>query len=291
MPKVYIDKARVDYGPGSYESTKKLLTKANFKVRNKKVLIKPNLVMPYSSKSGITADVSLCKAILDKLDGCEVIIGNDSDNFEATGYDVLEKEYNCKIIAFDNLDEKDIIFKEVKTPFNFSKIPMARHVIEADYVVSLAKLKIHALCQVTLSLKNMFGCVPTRKHRIRVHPSIRSSLLDILQVRKPDFGLIDGIIGNQVEEVRSNPMSHGILLASHDPLALDIIGTRCMGINEDDIGFLKMAKDFYKFNPERIEVIGEKVENVSRAYNREYGFATKARYAAERVMSRVLNAV
>lgn len=287
MPKVYIDKANVEYGEKSYEAAKRLLTKANFKVKNKKVLIKPNLVTDDSSQSGITADVSICKAILDKLESCEVTIGNDFDNFEATSYSKLEKDYNCKIVAFDKLNEKDIIFKEVKTPFKFSKIPLARQVLEADYVVSLAKLKIHALCQVTLALKNMFGCVPTRKHRIRIHPSIRSSLMDILQVRKPDFGIVDGIIGNQVEEVRSNPISHGILLASHDPLALDIIGTRCMGIHEDEIEFLKRAKLFYNFDPKTIEVIGEKVENVAKSYNREYGFSTRARYAAERVMSKI----
>ncbi len=287
MPKVYIDKADVEYGKESYEAAKKILTKANFKVKNKKVLIKPNLVTDDSSFSGITADVSICRAILDKLENCEVTIGNDSDNFEATDYNKLKKEYNCKIVAFDKLSEKDIIFRPVKTPFKFDKIPLARQVLEADYLISLAKLKIHALCQVTLSLKNMFGCVPTRKHRVRIHPSIRSSLMDILQIRCPDFGIIDGIIGNQVEEVSSHPLKSNILLASHDLLALDIIGTRCMGIHEDEIEFLKRAKSFYNFDPKTIEVVGEKVENVVKSYNREYGFSTRARYAAERVMSKI----
>jgi len=291
MSKVYIDKADVEYGEKSYEAAKKILTKANFKVKNKKVLIKPNLVTDDLSVSGITSDVSICKAILDKLENCEVTIGNDFDNFEATGYNKLKKEYNLKIVAFDKLNEKDIIFKPVKTPFKFDKIPLARQVLEADYIVSLAKLKCHALCQVTLSLKNMFGCVPTRNHRVRIHPSIRSSLMDILQVRYPDFGIVDGIIGNQVEEVRSHPINSNILLASHDPLALDIIGTRCMGIHEDEIEFLKRAKEFYKFNPKKIEVIGEKVENVVKPFNREYGFSTKARYAVERLRSKILNAI
>lgn len=291
MSKVYIDKADVEYGQESYEAAKKILTKANFKVKNKKVLIKPNLVTNDSSSSGITADVSICKAILDKLENCEVTIGNDFDNFKETGYSNLEREYNCKLVAFDKLDEKDIIFKPVKKPFKFDKIPLARQVVEADYVVSLAKLKIHALCQVTLSLKNMFGCVPTRHHRIKIHPSIRSSLMDILQVRYPDFGIVDGIIGNQVEEVHSHPINSKMLLASHDPLALDIIGTKCMGIHEDEIEFLKRAKEFYNFNPKKIEVIGEKVEDVAKPFNREYGFTTKARYAVERIRSKILNSI
>ena len=39
MSKVFIDKADVEYGQESYEAVKKILTKANFKVKNKKVLI------------------------------------------------------------------------------------------------------------------------------------------------------------------------------------------------------------------------------------------------------------
>ncbi|MAF50545.1 MAG: hypothetical protein CMH64_00475 [Nanoarchaeota archaeon] len=288
MSKVYIDKAEVEYGEESYEAAKNILRKAKFKLKNKKVLIKPNLVTSDSSISGITADISFCKAILDKLDNCKVTIGNDSNNFKQTHYDILEKEYNCEIVCFDKLEEKDIIFKPVKTPFEFNEIPIAKHVLDADYVVSLAKLKIHALCQVTLSLKNMFGCVPTRHHRVRIHPSIRKALLDILQVRYPDFGLVDGIIGNQVEEVASNPMRSNILLASHDPLALDVIGTRCMGIDENDIEFLKRAIKFYKFDVNKIDVIGEQVKNVMKEYNREFGLKTKLRYAVEMLRSKVI---
>ena len=111
MSKVYIDKAEVEYGEESYEATKKILKKANFKVKNKKVLIKPNLVMSDSSSSGITADVSLCKAILDKLENCQVTIGNDSNNFSPNNYDKLEKEYNCKVVCFDKLEEKRLAKK------------------------------------------------------------------------------------------------------------------------------------------------------------------------------------
>ena len=283
MKKVYIDKANFEYGEESYEAGKKILDKAGFKVKNKKVLIKPNLVTDASSKSGITADVSLCRAILDKLDNCDVIVGNDSDNFKETGYLGLEKEYNCKIIAFDNLSKEDIIYKKVEKPFKLDQVPIAKPALDVDYVVSLGKLKIHGLCQVTLSLKNMFGLVPGRWNRIKIHPSIRSSLLDILQVRYPDFGLIDGIIGNQRDEIHSTPMKHGILLASDNCLALDIIGCRCMGINENDIEFLKRAKEFYKFKDD-IKVIGDMVV---KKYNRRGGLTTKIRYAVEKLRSKI----
>jgi len=37
MSKVYIDKADVEYGEKSYEAAKKILTKANFKVKKNEV--------------------------------------------------------------------------------------------------------------------------------------------------------------------------------------------------------------------------------------------------------------
>ena len=282
--KVYIDKCE-DYEE-SYEKAKELLKKCNFKVKGKKVLLKPNLVTGSSSQSGITSDVSLARAILDKLDDCEVTVGNDFDYFRDLGYDKLEKEYNCKVVSFDKLPKKDIIEVKVPNQFKFDKIPIARDALEADYIVSLAKLKIHGLCQVTMSLKNMFGCVPTRKHRIRIHPSIRIALLDILQIKYPNFGLIDGVIGNQMDEVASNPINHGILLASKDCLGLDVVGTRCMGIHEEEIEFLKRAMKFYKFKEEKIEVIGEQVENVMKPYDRRKGLSTHLRYLKEQAVAK-----
>jgi len=287
--KVYIDKCS-DYEE-SYEKAKVLLKKCNFKVKGKKVLLKPNLVTDNSSQSGITADVSLARAILDNLEDCEVVVGNDFDHFRNTGYDKLERDYNCKVVSFDNLPKKDIIEIKVPKPFKFEKIPIARQVLEADYVVSLAKLKIHGLCQVTMSLKNMFGCVPTRLHRIRIHPSIRTSLMDVLQVKYPDFGLIDGVVGNQMDEVSSNPVKHGILLASKDCLALDVVGTRCMGIHEDEIEFLKRAMEFYKFKKDKIEVIGEKIEDVMKPYESRHGLIMGLRYLGEKAMGKVMDVV
>ena len=289
MSKVYIEKADVEYGEESYEKAKEFLKKVKFKVKDKKVLIKPNLVTDDSSQSGITADVSLCKAILERLENCKVVIGNDSDNFRNTGYDKLEKEYNCKIVSFDKLNKRDIVNVKVKNPQKFSEIPIARLVLDAEYVISLAKMKIHGLCQVTLSLKNMFGCVPTRKNRIKIHPSIRTALLDILQIRKPDFGFIDGIIGNQMDEVSSNPIKHGILLCSKDCLGLDIIGTRCMGINEDAIEFLRKAKGFYNYNSDKVEVKGERIEDVMKPYEIRQGLSTQLRYLGEKALAKVMD--
>ena len=271
MSKVYIDKADVEYGEKSYEAAKKILTKANFKVKNKKVLIKPNLVTDDISISGITADVSICKAILDKLENCEVTIGNDFDNFEATGYNKLKKEYNLKIIAFDKLNEKDIIFKPVKTPFKFDKIPLARQVLEADYIVSLAKLKIHALCQVTLSLKNMFGCVVgARKPQWHMaagdSEAFARMLIDTYLFLKPRLTIIDGIVGMEGNGPGSGgePRKLGLIFASTDCIALDRVITEVLGAKAHDLLTTKVAEEdgLGETDIDNINILGERIEDV-----------------------------
>lgn len=283
-PEVFLEKGRIEYGENSYRMALKVLKKCNFKVEDKKVLIKPNLVMPDSSISGITADVSLCRAILDNLDNCQVVIGNDSYQFKHLGYETLAKEYNAEVVSFDRMDRSLIIKKNVPKPVRFNTIPIAKHVVDADYIVSLAKLKIHSLCQVTLTLKNMFGCVPTRFHRIIIHPYIRRALLDVIQVAYPDFGLVDGIIGNQVDEIASFPMPHGVIFGGHNCLAVDFTGCRLLGLNPEDIKFLKLAKEFYNFDDGSIKTNLD-INDLIKSYDHRRTFEIKKRYAVERCMS------
>jgi len=281
---VFIEKGRIEYGKNSYRMASKVLRKCNFKVEDKKVLIKPNLVMPDNSESGITADVSLCRAILDRIDNCRVIIGNDSDHFEENGYVKLAREYNAEIVSFDHMPKNLIEKRKVPYPIRFKTIPMAKQVLDADYIISLGKLKIHSVCQVTLTLKNMFGCVPTRFYRVIIHPYIRRALLDVLQVAYPDFGLVDGIIGNQRDEVNSFSIPHGVIFGGHNCLAVDFIGCKLMGLNPDDIEFLRLAKEFYNFNESKIKVNAD-IDKLKKNYNNSRTFEVMKRYVTEILMS------
>lgn len=222
----------IEKGEDAYKTTKKALDRLNFRVKNKKVLIKPNLILDVPPEQGITTDVNVCKAIIERLENCDVTIGeggiNTDESFKKFGYNKLAKEFNAKIV---NLNNDEIIKAEVKNHLQFKKIPYANSVLESDYVIDVAKLKIHSLAQVTLSMKNMFGCVPGRVNKVMIHPLINKAIVDILQVRYPDFCVIDGIIGNQRDECYSDPVKAGLVIAGKDALAVDSIATRCMGIN------------------------------------------------------------
>lgn len=278
--KVYIEK-----GNDAYKTTKKLLKKIDFKVENRKVLIKPNITTSDSAQSGITTDVNVVRAILERLKNCETIIGEGSVSntikaFEVNGYVEVAKEFNAKLV---DLNKDEIVRKKVAKPFRFKELPFAKTVFECDYLINVAKLKTHSLSLVTLCLKNLFGTVVPRRNRVIVHPSINKAICDIAQVVYPDFNVIDGIMGNQLDEVISNPVNSGIVIGGYDALAVDLVACLCMDIDPAQVEHLRLAQKL--FGKRKIKLIGERIEDVRKEYEVGSLFATKIRYAGERMLS------
>ena len=280
--KVYLLK-----GEDAYLLTKELIRKTNFKLRNKEVLIKPNLTTPATAKEGITPDIRIIKAILESLKDCDVTIGDCGGNIDFTfkklGYYDLQKEFDIKLL---DLNKDEIVYKNVSKPYVFNKIPIAKTVLDSEYVINISKLKIHSLSKVTLSIKNMFGCVPTRFNRLRIHPHINKALLDIMQIVRSDFNIIDGIYGNQGDEVVSNPVHSSILIGGYDMISCDIIGSKCMGVNPDDIEHIRLAREL--FGERDIKLIGENVENVKKDYKKDLMWSTRMRYRFEKGLGYLL---
>jgi uncharacterized protein (DUF362 family) len=268
-------------GNDEYETAKKVLDKLNFKVRNKKVFIKPNLTVATSKKS-LSSNTWVLRAILERLDNCEVSIGDAGANtekaFELKGYRKLSKEFNVKLV---DLNKDTIVYKEVENPYYKKIIPIARSVLDAEYLIDVAKLKTHGLAKVTLCIKNLFGCVPTRKNRVMIHPFINKAIVDIMRIVKPDFNIVEGIIGNECDEVIANPVNSGIIIGGYDTLSVDFIGCKCMGIRPESVEHLRLAQELY--GKREIRIIGNaSIDDVMKPYKTEVGLFTKLRYLFEK---------
>lgn len=275
-------------GKDPYKTTKLLLKKLNFHLNGKKVLIKPNLVSVASSETGITTDVNIVRAILEELKDCNVIIGegsagNTKKAFEVNGYYDLAENFDIELIDFN---EDTIVWKKIPKPFQYKKLPFAKTALQCDYLIDVSKLKIHAHATVTLSLKNLFGTIPKRRNKIIIHPFIRRAICDIAQIIKPDLNIIDGIIGNECDEVISHPVNSGIIIGGYDALSVDLIGCKCMGINPQEVEYLQLAQEL--FGPRNIKLIGEKIEDVKINFKRERLAKTDIRYLKEKIANYAL---
>ncbi|OGI14612.1 hypothetical protein A3K63_03680, partial [Candidatus Micrarchaeota archaeon RBG_16_49_10] len=233
-------------------------------------------------------DSGAVRAVLERLKGCEVLIGEASSctdtmtAFELAGYRDLSEEFGAKLI---DLNKDEIILKRIPRPVCFDRIPIAKSVLDSEFVIDIAKLKTHASATVSLCMKNLFGTVVPRSNRIIMHSMVSQAVCDILQVVKPQLNIIEGIIGNQMDEVHSSPVHSKIMVGGPDLLSVDLVGCRCMGIEPDDVRHLRIARRI--FGERDVRTVGERVEDVKKNYKRSRLASTMVRYALESVRGAV----
>jgi uncharacterized protein (DUF362 family)/ferredoxin len=131
-------------------------------------------------------------------------------------------------------------------------------VLDADKVIALPKLKTHSFQYMTLGCKIMYGAVPGLT-KVKYHAqfprntAFADMMLDILTVVKPQLYILDGILGMEgAGPGGGDPIELGLVLASTDPVSMDIAVCRVFGIEPVGIPVLKRAK-IRKLWPERID--------------------------------------
>ena len=106
---------------------------------------------------------------------------------------------------------------------------IAKDVLEADALISLCKMKTHALEYITGAVKNQYGCVcglnKAKGHT--VYPSQESfarMLIDLNTLLKPRLYIMDGITAMEGNGPASgDPVPMNLLMISDDPVAMDRI--------------------------------------------------------------------
>ncbi len=146
---------------------------------------------------------------------------------------------------------------------------VANGVLDSDGVVSLPKLKTHGLTRFTGAVKNQFGCVPgmqkSQFHMKLADPhDFATMLVDLTTLIMPRLYVMDGIMAMEGNGPRSGkPRELGVLLFSTDPVALDAVACRIIGLNPE---FVPTSVPGEKvglgtYHRENIEVVGDKLES------------------------------
>lgn len=235
--------------------------------KQEKIIIKPNLVI--DSPPPVTTDVDCVEAIVRYCLDCsqaKIIIAEGSGGcdtivaFNKLRYRDLAKKY--KLSLFD-VDREGVLSLKNPDVFIYKEIKLPRTLLDG-YLISVPVLKDHSITCTTLSLKNMIGLLPEEYysgfwsykksdvHRIDVDKAI----IDINRYRKPDLCVIDGRIGQKTCHL-SGPPCHppkNVILASYDPVAIDIVGSSILGWKCKEIKYLNYAEDVFG-KREDIEII------------------------------------
>ncbi|HME53566.1 MAG TPA: DUF362 domain-containing protein [Candidatus Lokiarchaeia archaeon] len=199
------------------------------------VILKPNYVVSNEWHTGTTTSPLLIEAMILYIRGvagnARIAVGEGGftyetrQAFENNGLPGLCEKYGVDLIDFNH--DEPVTFRIDDARALKGKIAIAKEAVACDCIISLPALKTHTMAVTTLSMKNFMG---TLSHKSIMHSQLHEKIVDLYSYyrSKAPFAIIDGFIGNAGSEVSSNPMNHGIFLASKDFVALDTIGSYVM---------------------------------------------------------------
>ncbi|MEX0983740.1 MAG: DUF362 domain-containing protein [Actinomycetota bacterium] len=239
-------------------------------VRGASVLLKPNLV-EYDPGTSINTDPRIVAAAVlafRRLGAVAVTVGEGPGHRRDTMYVVERSGLADALRGVDapfvdlNVDAVDAV------PLSSSyttlrELWLPRSVTRADIVVSMPKMKTHHWAGVTLSLKNCFGCVPSRIYgwpkNVLHYAGIDGSILDVAAAVRPDLAIVDGIVAMEGNgPISGTPVSLGAIVVADDPVAADVVSAGIMGMDPERIAYLAEAGRFLgQSDRDRITMRGE----------------------------------
>lgn len=253
-----------------------------------RVLLKPNILaasLPEAATTTHPAVVSaMCEFVLNA--GGKPVVGDGAGisrpgatakALKTSGIEEAALKAGAKVVNFET---SGFTLVEVPEPLQFRKLYVANPVLEADVVISLPKLKTHELTYYTGAVKNFFGTLPL-KCRKKTHPLGKRDLFgeavaDIYSIIKPDFAVMDGIIGMEGNgPSHGEPVKSGVILASRDCVSLDIVAAEMIGFDPLKIpttaGALKKG-----FGNQCPVVVGTPLKEVKRKFKPSSGGVSMA---------------
>ena len=238
----------------------------------KTVLLKPNLV-DYIPGDAINTHPLLVLATAEsfrRLGAKSVLVaegpGHQRDTqlvLSQSGYQQSLREEN---VRFVDLNRDQLVRTPLRASYTGIKdIWLPRTVLEADFLVSMPKIKAHHWSGVTLSMKNMFGVVPGARYgwpkNILHWKGIQESILDICATVPIHFVIADGIVAMEGNgPLNGTPRLLGRIVLADDPVAADATCARLMGLEPSRVVHIREGSRFLgNASPILTDQVGETV--------------------------------
>lgn len=215
-----------------------------FVTAGERILLKVNLLAGVGPEKAVTTHPAVFRAVARLLaDTGAVLSYGDSPGFGkpesvARRAGLVQVAEELGISFADFAEGETVSFSAGRQVKQFH---IARGVLEADGVVSLPKLKTHALMRMTGAVKNQFGCIPgflkgEFHARMAELDQFARMLADLTACVRPRLYIMDGVIameGNGPRNGTPRPV-HAILLSAN-PVALDAAMCRIVGFPPESL--------------------------------------------------------
>ena len=252
-----------------------------FVLPGEKIVLKVNLLVGEAPEKCVNTHPSVFRAVAELFaaEGAIITYG-DSPGFGTTitaarksGIAEVADELNVGLADFK--DGREVFYEQ---GVQNKKFFIANGILDSEGVISMPKLKTHALERFTGSIKNQFGCVVgMRKGEFHVKlpdaTDFANMLVDLNNFVKPRLYIMDGIIAMEGNGPRGGtPRPMNVLLFSTDPVALDAIASRMINLDPLFVPTTLIGAQTGSgtYLEEEIEILGEPLKRfICRDFNVE----------------------
>ena len=247
----------------------------SFVKKGDKVLIKPNLVSRKNPGEAVTTHPDILRAVIELVEeaGGKVTVAESPGGpynaaalkavYSACGVDKAV-EGTGALLNYDT-SFTEVHFPEGRT---IKQIPIINPALEADVIISLPKLKTHAMTSYTGAVKNLFGVIPGT-HKAELHfrlddrRAFCSMLVDLCECVKPTLSIMDAVWGMEGDGPTAGQSRHiGLVLASANAHALDMAACRIIDYEPHEVDTLREAveRGLTAENSDGLDIKGEPIE-------------------------------
>lgn len=238
---------------------------------NRPVVLKPNLVYPIGWRSGVVSDVRLIRELIGHLHrlGIKAIMMAEGPGlgveagraFEKSGFAELSRETGVPLVDLNQAQRRPVSWANGEL--------MLPEILREAYYINLPKIKTHINTLVTLGLKNQKGLLSYQDKKRFHQQGLHRPVAELLAAVRPDFTILDGVLAIEGDGplAGGRRVRLGVVAAGTDPLAVDAVGCRLMGIEPREVEHLDLAcqMGLGELDP---EVVGDPVEACRRRFRR-----------------------
>jgi len=189
--------------------------------------------------------------------GAEVAIGESpitgvdlQKAFDASGISFIAHERNCPLIDMDVREPVDLAVRDGSV---INSLKVCADIFDFDFIISIPVMKMHMHTTVTLSVKNMKGCL-WRRSKVELHmlprlpfaddKSLNIAIADMSSVLKPHLVIIDGTVGMEgLGPSSGEPKPLDLVIVGNDAFAADAVACTIMGIHPKEVPHLRIAAE------------------------------------------------
>jgi uncharacterized protein (DUF362 family) len=242
------------------------------------VLINPSWVAPpVDREAGCITIPEVTRAVADIVGdiGARPVIAESS----AIGVDsakVIEQSGYLKLreLGYEVIDLKSLkttVDLPVENAKVFESIQTWDLVQQADVIISVPKLKTHDQTEMTCAIKKLKGLLTDKNKKAMHRQGLFEGVVDLLAAVKPSLAVVDAIVCQEgAGPVFGKPVEMNLILAGRDLVAVDAVSARLIGYHPRETLLTVNAanRGLGVMDPEQIEIVGERLENVRRRFLR-----------------------